>query len=734
LAALASPSPASAQTTPNAAPAGDTAGAPDSTVKMSAFEVQSTQGHGYVATNADAGFKTTERLLDIPQDIQVVTRDMIDDIGSSDSSVILQYFGQGGVSFLGESTAMRGFSTKYPYVDDMPENQSYEDNFFVDSYVVVRGDAQVLYVLANPTGINLKYTKKPLPYQQTLLDLSITSWGGTRAVLDTTGPLGQFGDMKFSYRFAAVQQGPNTAFYNVHESHEGLFPVLQLAVNNITTVRFSTIFIKEMHVPGGTALILPNGQLDTMAGWREVNIPPNDMEKHEEHRYHVAIDNKASDNWDFRFAASYWHYNRYNPIIEENQYSWTNQTQNWFQRLNDITIDYWTMIGDATGKYNVNGLSQQDNLGFAYEDTLTHQFLPPPPSSLWVNGAINVPLAGPGAVAGVNSLVVLPVSVFPSQGQPGAGAPLHNQGYNSSIYWQHTFDIVPKYLTGVVGWTFANVASDNIANVSVVPKTASYVAVSKWIHRFGLVAHPTKDIAVYAMESTGFAPPSGATPILYNGSQAPAQSYEDGEVGVKTAFWDGRLSLTAAVFKISETNLLTVGTNPPLNAQGSGYYVPIGAGVGEGEDADLELSLTKNWQLLAYAYMGHWNDQNGLPLPSSYDNSWSVFTRYAFDSTSSLHGLSIGGGMKCVGGAFVNAGGVTGYAFAPVPTGSTQTVKVQQGFDSQAFVTYEFTKHLLGRLSISNITDDHYATGFQSLDLADEAPPRTVTLELDLKF
>ena len=134
----------------------------------------------------------------------------------------------------------------------------------------------------------------------------------------------------------------------------------------------------------------------------------------------------------------------------------------------------------------------------------------------------------------------------------------------------------------------------------------SYVAASTWIHRFGLVAHPIKDVAIYAMESTGFAPPSGATPIFYNGSQAPPQAYEDGEIGVKTAFLDGRISATFAVFKISETNQLTVGLG--LNPQGSGFYVPIGAGVGEGEDADLELSLTSNWQLVAYDYEGHWLD------------------------------------------------------------------------------------------------------------------------------
>ena len=79
-------------------------GAPgqDEVVQMSAFEVTTTQGHGYVATNADAGFKTVQPLLDIPQDMQVVTRDLIDDIGAIDSSTIMQYFGTGSSGFQGK--------------------------------------------------------------------------------------------------------------------------------------------------------------------------------------------------------------------------------------------------------------------------------------------------------------------------------------------------------------------------------------------------------------------------------------------------------------------------------------------------------------------------------------------------------------------------------------------------------------------------------------------------------
>ena len=65
----------------------------DQVVKMDQFEVTTTQGHGYVATNASEAFKTNSSLMDIPQIDTVVTNDLITDIGFENLGDVLQYFG-----------------------------------------------------------------------------------------------------------------------------------------------------------------------------------------------------------------------------------------------------------------------------------------------------------------------------------------------------------------------------------------------------------------------------------------------------------------------------------------------------------------------------------------------------------------------------------------------------------------------------------------------------------------
>ena len=187
------------------------ANSPDQVVQMSAFEVTTTQGHGYTSTNAASALKTNQSLMDIPQSILVVSRDLISDLGYSNSTDILQYFGLSDF-FSGEGLAMRGFRIIYAYEDDMPRNQSYEDNFAVDSYEIIRGPVQTFYVAATLSGVVLKDMKKPLPFNQDIVTAQANDWGQYRFTGDFTGPLGTVGDAKLSYRVCLLaQDGGNWA-------------------------------------------------------------------------------------------------------------------------------------------------------------------------------------------------------------------------------------------------------------------------------------------------------------------------------------------------------------------------------------------------------------------------------------------------------------------------------------------------------------------------------------------
>ena len=139
--------------------------APEQIVEMSQFEVTTTQGHGYVSTNAATGFKTDEALMNLPQADIVVTSDLIKDVGYENTSDILKYFGVMAVT--GDALSLRGNSTlAFTYVDEMPLFADYQDDVVIDSIEVVKGPAQTLYQSAPLGGIILETTKKPLPFNQ----------------------------------------------------------------------------------------------------------------------------------------------------------------------------------------------------------------------------------------------------------------------------------------------------------------------------------------------------------------------------------------------------------------------------------------------------------------------------------------------------------------------------------------------------------------------------------------
>src|SRR5688572_10932383 len=93
--AIAASLPASGQTAPQSRSA-QTRSDKEETVQMSAFEVTMTEDKGYTHGNSIGALKTEDRIFDIPQSLQVMTRDMIDDIGGGNKvSNILNYAGVG---------------------------------------------------------------------------------------------------------------------------------------------------------------------------------------------------------------------------------------------------------------------------------------------------------------------------------------------------------------------------------------------------------------------------------------------------------------------------------------------------------------------------------------------------------------------------------------------------------------------------------------------------------------
>ena len=707
---------ANPSTTPGSSQGAQPTPPKEEVIQLSKFEVTTTQDKGYVTTNAATGFKTNQQLLSIPQAVTVVTRDLIEDIGFSASSDALQFAGVGRLTVGTEASMLRGNRIGNPIVDEFPNGgPPYLDNINIDSYEVIRGAAAVFYINSNLGGAVLKTTRKPLPYKSTTLGFSADQYGTYRATIDTTGPLFSIGEGKFSYRFDGVLRGGEQFFKYRSEDTYGLFPTLQFKYKD-TTVRVAMDYMKLEHYPQSHSFLTPEGQVYTGAGRSENYQAPNNLEAFTAKQVRLSLLHRFSEDWEMKFSASN---NRYlrgptGIILPGGGVNWVTETVTFNARRNyqDFNSNY--AMGDVSGKYVIAGVKAQTLAGFQFtegtSDALFQSSTTFGDGTNRVTRSISAPNMG--------SVIIPNLASYPQSANPGS----RSIGNALIAYFQQQADVIPDRLSLVAGWSSWGNQSTSIPNPSAArPAPSTTTRSSGLLHRYGLVGYITKEISVYALESTTLQPNTFG--IMANGQQLPNQIGNAQEVGIKFALFGGKISSTFSLFDMGLTNQSTFAGVLP---DGRSYSNLIGSTVQKGWDVDLEVRLLPNWQLIATAFSGDNKTATGAPVSASYRSSWSLFTRYDF-TPNTFKGLSIGGGATTKTGWIVSSGGL----ILPTPKAF---IDVQDGLLVNVFASLKIGRHWTARINIENLLDETFPAGFQAAWLVDPSNPRTTSLGTTYKF
>lgn len=707
---------ANPSTTPGSSQGAQPTPPKEEVIQLSKFEVTTTQDKGYVTTNAATGFKTNQQLLSIPQAVTVVTRDLIEDIGFSASSDALQFAGVGRLTVGTEASMLRGNRIGNPIVDEFPNGgPPYLDNINIDSYEVIRGAAAVFYINSNLGGAVLKTTRKPLPYKSTTLGFSADQYGTYRATIDTTGPLFSIGEGKFSYRFDGVLRGGEQFFKYRSEDTYGLFPTLQFKYKD-TTVRVAMDYMKLEHYPQSHSFLTPEGQVYTGAGRSENYQAPDNLEAFTAKQVRLSLLHRFSEDWEMKFSASN---NRYlrgptGIILPGGGVDWVKETVTFNARRNfqDFNSNY--AMGDVSGKYVIAGVKAQTLAGFQFtegtSDALFQSSTTFGDGTNRVTRSISAPNMG--------SVIIPNLASYPQSANPGG----RSIGNALIAYVQQQADVIPDRLSLVAGWSSWGNQSTSIPNPSAArPAPSTTTRSSGLLHRYGLVGYITKEISVYALESTTLQPNTFG--IMANGQQLPNQIGNAQEVGIKFALFGGKISSTFSLFDMGLTNQSTFAGVLP---DGRSYSNLIGSTVQKGWDVDLEVRLLPNWQLIATAFSGDNKTATGAPVSASYRSSWSLFTRYDF-TPNTFKGLSIGGGATTKTGWIVSSGGL----ILPTPKAF---IDVQDGLLVNVFASLKIGRHWTARINIENLLDETFPAGFQAAWLVDPSNPRTTSLGTTYKF
>ena len=708
----------SAQTTtaPASAASDDATTKKSDVVTLSKFEVTTTQGAGYFANNTATALKTNQELIKIPQSVTVITRDLIDDIGATKTSDVLQYAGASQF-YRGESIRLRGARTLNAYMDDAIENVPYSDNVNIDSYEIIHGPAGVLYANSSVGGVVLKTTKKPLPYAMNKVTVSVNDWGQYRGEIDSTGPVGELGDAKVSYRLAAAFQDGDAYFKNVKDRRLAVHPTIQFDIKN-TTVRFAYDYVDITSIAGGQSFVTPDGKLYTGAGRDEAYYPKGVMENHKQSRQRIAILQRISENWESKTSLSHLWYKREGTNVLPSSLNLQTGVFNLFARRNYQRMDNWVLNQDFLGNYFIGPFANQSAAGLTITDEYNR-------AAFTNNAAFGVqgfPIASPG----LDNLVVPSLDSY----IPASSTGSWTNNRRSTYYYQHQITVIPDRVILVGGLSRATLQINDVPAITARATAGGtrIVNFDETLHRVGVVVNATKDIAFFALDSTTFAPQGNSNTRDINGVLLPAQLGKGKEYGVKTALFDGKLSATISFFDMQLTNVAVLqgGLSPVTGLQ---YFIAAGLQKQKGWDATLAFALTKNWQVLVTGFDGTTKDQTGATINNTYKDLYSFFTRYDF-SDGGLKGFSIGGGGSKTGGnIFTSLGGYT------LPTGNTQTsITLESVWNVNAFVGYKYDKHWSFRLNVTNVLDKAFALGAQTPIFVDPSPPRTFQLSSTYKF
>jgi len=663
----------------------------ESTVRLSAFVVEEVAAKGYVQRESQTGLKTKRAILETPQAITVISREMMQDVGyTGGTPELVKWAAPGAVAINGgnqEAMALRGIGVSSAFLDLIPFGASGIDNFNVDTVEVIRGPNAVLFgQRTSVAGLVLRNSKVPLARPMQRAQVSVGSGEFYRAEIDTSGPVfsNQAGELR--YRLTGVVQDFEGFFTAFQDDRFGIAPGLQFNTRDGRTVlrivsdaqhtdQAAGLYgLQDPNRPGLPYTVIKNGKIENF-------VAPYSNLQYWRLFTKATFIHSLSPNWELQLAGAYLYFRRRDDQSRPSGLpNWTNYTLGQTYILNNATTQTQVGTVDVTGRFKVLGMESQLNAGLLLDSVAT-----PKSQSDSANAAYQ-------ALYGV--LDLRPTADYtriprPSPDQIVRGNDFRTVDTSSSFYFTQTVQPVKDRLFVVAG------ISLNHAKSTRTNKTRNLLvsdrADSGTPYRVGMVYKLLPGLSAFVNQATTFAP---STAIGINGQRLDPQTADVLDIGLKADLWEGRLVGGVTFFDLAIDGLnRTADTLSPITGQS--YSIPNGKTLNQGIEVEFAFSPSPALTLMANAYYGDPKNENGAIINSTYPDALSFVGRYDF-RRGTLKGLSVGGMFHRKGTLYLRSSGLN--------------------FDAKAFnATNVFASYRAGRvdyrLKIENVFDDEGING-----------------------
>jgi iron complex outermembrane recepter protein len=248
--------------------------------------------------------------------------------------------------------------------------------------------------------------------------------------------------------------------------------------------------------------------------------------------------------------------------------------------------------------------------------------------------------------------------------------------------------------------------------------------------RVGLVYQPMPWLSFYGNYTTSFGENNGIDVTTHHG--LPPQKGLQWEGGVKTEFFDKRLSATMAFYDITKTNI-------PIPVPSNPIFLNVAGEVeSKGVEFDLTGRVNENWSLIAnFSHDDVRNKQGSAVLtdptdilnedaiagnrfPGVPENAGNLWLKYEF--LGDLKGLNIAGGLNIIGS---------------MEGDQANSFRLPQYTLVNAMISYRFPwegAKITAQLNVSNIFNTMYYPTAQSPMQIAVGPPRVILGSLRVEF
>jgi len=524
----------------------------------------------YVGERTATATKTDTPLVDIPQSISLITRDLIDDQMMRSMADVVRY--SPGVSMAqGEghrdAPVLRGnTSTADFYVDGVRDDvQYFRDLYNAERIEILKGPNAMIFGRGGAGGVINRVAKKAEIDPEQALTLQGGSFGFARGAADIGAV------------FSQTAAGRLNAFYENSDSYRnfadieryGVSPTARFSPTGSTTIDVSYEFLHDARtvdrgVPSQNGV--PFGG-DRRAFFGNPNASFSEVDVH---AGEFSLDHDLTDAVKARNTFRIADYDKFYQNVHANgpvqangdvalqAYFSATDRRNFFNQTDVVIHGATGGVGHTILIGGEFGVQDTDNLRAANN-----------------NAAGNVTIANPTTSAPPAFL--------------GLQTDNHVDLTTASAYIQDQIDLAPwlQLIGGVRFDHFDLEFSDNLTP-TVLSRTDN-----QWSPRGGVIVKPMANASIYASYSKSFLPQSGDQFASLSATSASLEpeTFENIEAGVK---WEPRagLSLAAAVYRLNREN--TTAIDPATN-----QIVLTGAQRSKGVEISLAGSVTDRWEILA---------------------------------------------------------------------------------------------------------------------------------------